>query len=140
MTEKLTKVIAYADGGSRGNPGPAGIGGVLKDGEGAVVATVSESIGTATNNVAEYLALIRILEKAIELGYQEIEVRMDSELVVKQMRGAYKVKHDGLIPLFEKACVLSSKFRWFEINHVRRLLNKEADALANQAMDSAGSS
>lgn len=132
--------VAYADGGSRGNPGPAGIGAVLFNEQGEIVASVSESIGVATNNVAEYTALIRILEKALELGYDQIEVRMDSELVVKQMSGAYKVKHEGLIPLFDKACVLAKRFRWFEMTHVRRALNKKADALANQAMDAASSS
>src|SRR5262245_12964956 len=131
----LMKGIAYADGGSRGNPGPAGIGALLKDDGGTTVHTISEGIGVATNNVAEYTALIGILEKALELGYDEIEVRMDSELVVKQMMGAYKVKNEGLLPLFDQAKRLSLKFRTFRINHVRREFNKEADKLANAAMD-----
>ena len=131
------KGIAYADGGSRGNPGPAGIGAVLKGEDGVNVHEISESIGFATNNVAEYTALFKILEKALELGFDEIEVRMDSELVVKQMLGQYRVKNEGLIPLFDKAKSLSRKFKIFKINHVRRELNKEADKLANQGMDNA---
>ena len=130
------KAIAFADGGSRGNPGPAGIGALIKDADtGATVAEVSEHIGIATNNVAEYTALTRILERALELGYAQIEVRMDSELVVKQMTGAYRVKHEGLLPLFTKADRLASQFRHFTITHVRREHNKEADKLANDAMD-----
>lgn len=129
-------VIAYADGGSRGNPGPAGIGALLQK-DGVTIAEVSEAIGVATNNVAEYTALIRILEKAIELGYTRIEVRMDSELVVKQMDGLYKVKNEGLRPLYNKAQGLSRKFGSFFIEHVRRENNKEADQLANAAMDAA---
>ncbi len=127
-------VVAYADGGSRGNPGPAGIGALLQR-DGVTVAEISEAIGVATNNVAEYTALIRILEKALELGFKKIQVRMDSELAVKQMKGLYKVKNEGLLPLFQQAQVLSKRFDLFSIIHVRREMNKEADKLANQAMD-----
>jgi ribonuclease HI len=127
-------VIGYADGGSRGNPGPAGYGGVLqKDGE--TIATVSGAIGIETNNVAEYTGLIKVLEKALEMGFTQIEMRMDSELIVRQITGQYKVKNEGLIPLFHKACKLADKFMIFKIVHVRRADNAEADKLANEAMD-----
>jgi ribonuclease HI len=128
------KVIAYADGGSRGNPGPAGAGAFLEI-NGECVSQVSEYIGIATNNVAEYSGLVKILEKALELGYKNIEVRMDSELVVKQIKGEYRVKNEGLKPLFAKAKLLASKFDTFAISHVRREANKLADRLANDAMD-----
>lgn len=129
--------LCYADGGSRGNPGPAGIGATLQNGAGETVATVSESIGIATNNVAEYTALIRILEKALELGYDDLDVRMDSELVVKQIKGEYKVKHEALAELFDVAKALTRRFKFFRISHVRREMNKDADRLANEAMDQA---
>lgn len=127
--------VVFADGGSRGNPGPAGAGAVIyKDGK--KLFEVSKFIGIATNNVAEYTGLIIGLEKALELGIKDVEMRMDSELVVKQMNGQYRVKHPGLIPLSLKARALAGKFINFTIVHVRREENKEADSLANQAMDS----
>src|SRR5688572_13050140 len=126
---ELTRCVCYADGGSRGNPGPAGIGATLQDTAGETVATISEAIGVATNNVAEYTALIRILEKALELGYNDLEVRMDSELVVKQMKGEYRVKNEALAELFDVAQALSRRFKYFKIAHVRRELNKDADRL-----------
>lgn len=126
--------IIYTDGGSRGNPGPAGIGAVItKDGQ--PVASISEFLGTTTNNVAEYTALIRSLEKSLECGIQKVEVRTDSELMVKQMNGEYRVKNEGLKPLFLKAQTLKNRFASFVIVHVRREQNKEADRLANLAMD-----
>jgi len=133
MSDKETVQI-YADGGSRGNPGPAGCGAVIMKGD-QVIESVSEFLGQATNNVAEYTGLLRGLEKAKALGFDQVEVRMDSELVVKQMNGEYRVKHPGLIPLFQKAKQLVSAFREFKIVHVRREENKRADALANRAMD-----
>lgn len=135
-TEEL--VVAFADGGSRGNPGPAGCGGVLQQ-NGQTLATVSEYLGVATNNIAEYTGLLKVLERAASMGVKYIEVRMDSELVVKQMTGQYAVKHLGLQPLFRKADILSQRFQRFTIVHVRREANKEADKLANQAIDRAGS-
>ena len=132
----IQKSIAYADGGSRGNPGPAGIGAWLTS-DGTTLATVSHFIGVATNNVAEYTALVRILEAAVKLGIEHIEVRMDSELVVRQMLGQYRVKNQGLIPLFFQAKALTQRFKSFSIVHVPREMNKEADRLANQAMDAA---
>jgi len=131
-------VQIYADGGSRGNPGPAGAGAVLMRGE-EVVASVSIFLGYATNNVAEYTGLVSGLEKAKALGIQQVEVLMDSELVVRQMTGQYKVKHPGLIPLFQKARKLAEGFSEFKISHIRREYNKKADALANRAMDARAS-
>jgi ribonuclease HI len=128
----------FADGGSRGNPGPAGCGAVITV-DGQLVGSVSHFLGTATNNVAEYTGLVLGLEKAHELGIRHVEVFMDSELVVRQMMGQYRVKNEGLIPLFTKARKLASTFASFEIGHVRREYNREADLLANQAMDKAKS-
>lgn len=127
-------VIIYTDGGARGNPGPAGAGAVILR-EGKVLAQISEFLGVQTNNVAEYTALILALKKALELKVENVEVRMDSELIVKQMNGMYKVKHAGLKPLFIQACNLSKKFSTFRVVHVRREENRQADKLANDAMD-----
>ena len=128
----------FADGGSRGNPGPAGAGAVINV-EGKTVASVSKFVGNTTNNVAEYNGLILGLEKASELGFQHVEVAMDSELVVKQMKGEYKVKNERLLELFLKARQLASTFASFKIVHVKREYNRAADRLANQAMDLAES-
>ncbi len=128
--------VIYADGGSRGNPGPAAAGAVITiDGE--VKATISKFLGNTTNNVAEYTGLVLALEKALELGITQVHVYLDSELVVKQMKGLYRVKNEKLLPLFMKAKALSAKFSSFKIGHVRREHNKIADALANEAMDKA---
>ncbi|MBN8661661.1 MAG: ribonuclease HI family protein [Candidatus Obscuribacter phosphatis] len=130
------QVLIYADGGSRGNPGPAGCGVVLSNAAtGENLENISHFLGTATNNVAEYTGLVLGLEKALALGIPEVEVRMDSELVVKQIKGEYRVKNENLKPLYLKATALKSKFKKFAISHVRREQNKEADRLANQAMD-----
>ncbi len=128
------ELIIYTDGGARGNPGPAGIGVVLLR-DGRSVLTVSEPLGVTTNNVAEYTALVTGLEKGLSMGCRSVEVRTDSELVVRQMNGQYRVKNEGLKPLFEKARGLAARYASFRIVHVRRELNKEADRLANQAMD-----
>ncbi len=133
-TSKNSKVIIFADGGSRGNPGPAGAGAVLIS-SGQTIARLSKFLGVATNNIAEYNALILGLEKAQKLGFKQAEVRMDSELVVRQMNGQYRVKNSGLLPLFHKASQLVSAFSSFCIVHVRREFNSEADGLANEAMD-----
>jgi ribonuclease HI len=127
-------VIIYTDGGSRGNPGPAGAGAVLCRG-GENISKISEYLGVQTNNFAEYTALVLALQKAKDMGVRNVEVRMDSELIVKQMTGAYRVKNSGLIPLFTKARRLADEFPNFHIVHVRREFNKEADSLANLAMD-----
>ena len=110
--------------------------------QGRMVESVSKFCGVTTNNVAEYMGLIIGLEKALELGFNAVEVRMDSELVVRQMLGMYRVKNEKLIPLYKQAGVLASKFAKFEIMHVPRAENSDADRLANEAMDkgSAGNS
>ncbi len=132
MREKLT---INTDGGARGNPGPAGIGVVIKNEVGFVIETHKKFIGTATNNVAEYKALLLGLNCAKELSAEEVHVNMDSELVVRQMQGRYKVKDPGLKPLAEEARKLISQFTKVEFTHVRRELNKEADKLVNEAID-----
>jgi ribonuclease HI len=126
--------IIYADGGARGNPGPAGAGAVIMQ-NGKITARISKFLGVQTNNVAEYTALILALKKAHQLGLSGIEVRLDSELIVKQMQGKYKVKNAGLKPLFVEVVNLSKKFTSFHITHVPREENSMADSLANEAMD-----
>ena len=129
--------VLYCDGASRGNPGLASAGYVLFDAGGAEVAAAGEVIGrNTTNNVAEYTALLRGLELAVRLGVQRLLVRMDSELVVRQMLGQYKVRHEGLRPLFATAQRLRRAFARFSIEHVPRAQNARADALANEALDS----
>lgn len=138
MTNNSTQapVFIYADGGSRGNPGPSGCGVAIKNAQdNSVIAGFSQFLGIATNNVAEYSGLVLGLKEAQRLGYQHVEVRMDSELVVKQMLGVYKVKNENLKPLYFEAQKLSRSFNTFKIAHVRREQNKEADRLANEAMD-----
>lgn len=132
----LLKITAFIDGAARKNPGPAGYGAYLTTETGEVI-EVSGYIGSATNNVAEYSGLLQALEVSRELGADEIEVVSDSELLVKQMLGEYKVKHANLLPLHVKARELSRKFRRFSIRHVPRAQNKEADRLANLAVDRA---
>lgn len=132
MSDRIT---AYVDGGARGNPGPAGYGVRLEDERGAVVAVLHQAIGTATNNVAEYRGLIAALTYARDHGYRVVRIRSDSELIVKQMRGEYRVKHPGLKPLHEQARSLAQGFDRVTFEHVRREQNAEADRLANLAMD-----
>jgi len=127
--------LLYGDGGSRGNPGNAAFGFVLLDPQGEEIVAHGAAIGHATNNVAEYTALVRGLEHALELGVRRIRVRMDSELVVRQMLGVYRVKHPGLQPLHAAAQLLRGRFAAFHIEHVARALNARADALANAALD-----
>ncbi len=127
----------YTDGGARGNPGPAGIGARLLTAAGDVVEDLADSIGTATNNVAEYEALIAGLEMALDRGVERLDVFLDSELVVRQVSGQYKVKDAGLKPLHAQACALLSKFHEVDVKHVRREQNAAADALVNQAIDAA---
>jgi ribonuclease HI len=134
------KFTLYADGGARGNPGPAGAGAVVKDETGARVVEVSEFLGHATNNVAEYTAVLRALEGlAALLGdaarHAEVDVRLDSMLVVKQMTGEWKLKNAGLKPLNARVAELAQSFGKVSFAHVYREDNKEADALANAAMD-----
>jgi len=131
-------LISYTDGGARGNPGPAGIGVVLQDKTGQTIGEWSEFLGVATNNQAEYKALLLALQQAVALGVVELDCRLDSELVVKQLKGEYKVKHPDLKPLFEQAKSLISQIKNVSFKHIRRELNKQADQLANQAMDRGG--
>ncbi len=127
-------VQIYIDGAARGNPGPAGIGVVFKS-ESKILLEISDYIGKATNNVAEYLSLIRGLEEALDMDIDEIEVVSDSELLVKQINAEYKVKNAGLIPLFHHAKSLIKKFKSFDISHTFREENKQADKLANKGID-----
>jgi ribonuclease HI len=125
----------FVDGASRGNPGDASIGCTIVDPNGEEVFTVSERIGIATNNVAEYTALLQGLKKALKEKISHIEVKADSELMVKQMKGEYKVKNLTLKELFTQTQSLSKKFDSFSIKHVRREQNERADELANLALD-----
>lgn len=128
-------VVAYIDGGSRGNPGPAGFGVRIERMDGTLVEEFSESIGTATNNVAEYRGLLAALEWARAHGAPPIHVRSDSQLLVQQMLGNYKVKHPGLRPLHTWARQLAHELGKVTFEHVRRERNAHADRLANAAMD-----
>ncbi len=128
----------FADGGSRGNPGPAASGAVIVSPEGEVVEEVGEFLGTATNNVAEWTALEIGLRAALERGIARLDVRMDSELVVKQLSGEYRVKHPSLQPLYRRVRALLGKFESVDVRHVRRKDNALADAVVNKVLDAAG--
>jgi ribonuclease HI len=125
----------FTDGGARGNPGPAAAGGVIVDSDGIVTAEVTEYLGIATNNVAEYKALILTLTRAFELGCRRVGVKMDSELVVKQLSGAYRVKDEKMIPLHAEARRLLAQFDERSIEHISRSANKRADKLVNAVLD-----
>ena len=127
----------YADGASRGNPGLASIGAVVYDADGKEAHTVSERIGRATNNEAEYRAAIAGLEAALGLGGGDVELRMDSELIVRQLEYRYRVRNERLKPFFNRLTELRRQFDSFSVMHVPRTQNKRADALANLALDSA---
>jgi len=131
------KAILYADGASRGNPGRAGAGAVLIGENGKVIAELTKYLGTTTNNVAEYNGFIIGLEEAKRLGVDDLEVRMDSKLVVEQMRGVWKIKHPNMRPLALKAGALFASFPKRTITHVPREENGIADALSNRAIDEA---
>ena len=135
---KYKKLTIFTDGGARGNPGPAGIGAVILNGEGKVIAEISEYIGEATNNQAEYKALIAGLVKAKELGTSDLEVFLDSELVVKQLNREYRVKDKDLAPLFLEVYNISLGFKKIIFKHIFREKNELADKLVNQALDKAG--
>lgn len=126
---------AHCDGGSRGNPGPSGYGAVIEDPNGKIVARLSEFLGRQTNNFAEYKGLLAVLGWAQEHGARRLRVVSDSELMVKQMKGQYKVASPGLRPLWEEAKRLAGQLERFEMRHTLRGGNKEADQLANEAMD-----
>jgi probable phosphoglycerate mutase len=128
-------ISAHCDGGARGNPGPAGFGALIQDAEGRVLAELSEFLGIQTNNFAEYSGLLATLDFALGHGYQRLRVISDSELMVKQVQGKYKVKSPGLRPLYEQAKQKIARLEGFEIVHALRHKNKDADRLANDAMD-----
>jgi len=128
--------IANIDGASRGNPGPASYAVVIRDSSGKVILELAKKLGRETNNVAEYYALLTALDYAVTHGISALRIRSDSELLVRQMQGRYKVKSADLKPLFERASKLARQIAYFTIEHVRRELNRDADALANHALDS----
>ena len=132
---KSNVMTAHIDGGSRGNPGPAGYGAYVTDGEGNTLAELSDFLGVQTNNFAEYSGLIAALEYAVEHGFGTVKAVSDSELLVKQMKGQYKVRSEALLSIYGEAKALVRKLDRFEIRHVLRHLNKDADRLANLAMD-----
>lgn len=133
-------IIAYIDGGARGNPGPAGYGVRVETTDGKLLAELHAPVGIATNNVAEYNGLLAALRYAAQAGHRDLLVRSDSELIVKQMRGEYRVKHPGLRPLHSEALSFVGRFDRVRFEHVSRTRNVEADRLANLAMDEAQAS
>jgi len=128
-------VTAHCDGGARGNPGPAGYGAVLTDADGNTLAELSVFLGHRTNNFAEYSGLLGVLQYALDHGHKNLRVVSDSELMVKQIQGLYKVKSPDLLPLWQQARQLIAQLDAFQISHALRHKNKAADQLANQAMD-----
>lgn len=130
--------IANIDGASRGNPGPASYAVVVRNADGEVIEKLAKNIGSQTNNVAEYYGLIAALDYATSRNLKALRIRSDSELLVRQMQGRYKVKSADLKPLYERAAKMAKQIPYFTIEHVRREFNSDADALANVALDSAG--
>ena len=128
------RLIVYTDGASRGNPGPAAIGVVIRDEQGRVIAKISEAIGRTTNNRAEYFALIAGLKEALRLGAEQVELKMDSELIVRQLTGKYRVRNPALKPLFNQAHQLMKEFQSSPIVHIPREQNKAADALSRKPL------
>jgi len=131
----VKRATIFADGAARGNPGPASIGIIIKNEQGKLIASVSQRIGTTTNNQAEYMAIITALEKAISLGARQVDLYSDSELVVRQINGRYRVKKAALKPLYQRAKQLQNSLEGFTITHIPREQNAEADNLANRALD-----
>lgn len=129
------ELIIRSDGAARGNPGPAGAGAVLTDVRGAVVAEVCQYLGEMTNNQAEYRALVLALDQALKLGGTELTIYADSELVVRQVKREYRVKDEGLKPLFQEVMSRLQKLGRYSIHHIPREQNKRADQLANMALD-----
>lgn len=134
----MPNISIYSDGGARGNPGPAGIGAVITDDSGKVIAEISEYIGNGTNNQAEYKALIAGLTKALDLGFDSVTCFLDSELVVKQLKGQYKIREESLQHLAAEVLRLTARFKRIEFCHVPREKNRPADKLVNEALDKAG--
>ena len=131
----MKKAILYTDGASRGNPGESSAGAILYDAQGEVLCEIAEYLGKGTNNQAEYKAFILGLQKAQKMKIHDLTVRMDSELIVRQLQGRYKVKNEGLLSLFLEAKKLMLCFRSLKVEHVPREENQEADRLANEALD-----
>ena len=131
---KVNRVIIHADGASLGNPGPSAIGATIKDEQGKLIARISQRIGRATNNQAEYKAIIAALEQATRLGAKQVDVSSDSQLVVRQINGEYRVKKAALKPLYQQVKKLQSLLDSFTITHIPRQQNQEADNLANMAL------
>jgi len=132
---RLKKAVIFVDGASRGNPGPAAIGVTIKDERGELITFISRRIGRATNNQAEYRAIIAALEEATRLGAKQVDIKMDSELVVRQINGEYRVKKATLKPLYQQVKQLQGLLRDFTVTHIPRRQNFEADKLANKALD-----
>ncbi len=128
-------ITAYIDGGARGNPGPAGYGVHVVDDQGNILAEIYEGIGHATNNVAEYRGLLAALEWSLTHGHRRVHIKSDSLLLVQQINGVYRIKHEGLIPLYRQARHLMAKVGNVTLEHVRREQNKDADRLSNLGMD-----
>ena len=128
-------IVAYIDGGARGNPGPAGYGVRIEDEMGVLIEEFNGFLGSATNNVAEYNGLLAALRYAQDHGHRKVRIKSDSELLVKQMKGEYRVKNAGLQPLYQEARTLADTLERIVFEHVRREQNKDADRLANLAMD-----
>ncbi|MFC1896980.1 ribonuclease HI family protein [Chloroflexota bacterium] len=131
----MKRAVIHADGASRGNPGPAAIGITIKDNGGKLITSISQRIGRTTNNQAEYRAIITALEEATRVGARQVDIRLDSELVVKQINGEYRVKKDTLKPLYQQLKKLLGSLESFTITHIPRQQNKEADDLANKAFN-----
>ena len=132
------RVLIHTDGAARGNPGPAGAGAILRDTDGRVVAEIAQGLGHATNNVAEWTAVRLALEEARRLGASHVDLRMDSELVARQITGIYRVKHPALKPIHAEVMTLLGSFDGYTVGHVPRALNKDADRLSNVAIDGTG--
>ncbi len=128
-------LIAHVDGGARGNPGHAGYGVFIEDAQGSTIAELSQYLGIQTNNFAEYSGLLAALNYARQHKHTALEILSDSELMVRQLNGQYKVKNEGLKPLYQEALSIIRTLEWFKVRHVRREFNKDADRLANLAMD-----
>ena len=135
MNSKTTQIIVYTDGASRGNPGPAAAGFVLNDSDGAQLQAKAFFMGQATNNVAEYTAVIKALEVAKQLDAEQILLFSDSELLVRQVNGRYRVKSQLLKPLFQQTIALLGEFKQWQVKHINREKNRQADSVVNQALD-----
>jgi ribonuclease HI len=135
-TPEHRRLLIYTDGAARGNPGPAGAGAVLRDAaDGAILAEIAEPLGRATNNVAEWTAVRLALEEALRLGATHVDLRLDSELVARQISGIYRVKHPDLKPLHAAVMRLLARLNGYTVGHVPRELNRDADRLSNVAID-----